>query len=72
MKEVRILVDIDADEIADSISELPYDDILEIIKRIDTHIADWGFTKSVFEYYQKEIELLNSDDDNKSYARGHS
>ena len=46
--------DIDIDDLTlDICYKLNYDQILKLIKDIDTSQADWGFTLELYDYFKK-------------------
>ena len=54
MSTIRMEFDIDIDDLTlDICYKLNYDQILKLIKDIDTSQADWGFTLELYDYFKK-------------------
>jgi hypothetical protein len=66
---VDIELSINVEDIISSIGEMDYDDIFEIIKKIDVTMQDWDFTERLYEHFKKlheeyikEWEFLSEED----------
>lgn len=63
VKTVSMTAEYNLHKVADSISYLPEDVVLDFIKELDGMMADYGFTKKLRDYCIKEIK-------NEDAARG--
>ena len=52
---ITISAEISKEKLAEVISS-NWDDALDIIKQIDTEMADWDFTEQMFNYFKEEME----------------
>jgi hypothetical protein len=58
MSKITLPVSIDKSELAAALSQLSYDDLLALFRDVDKFVMDWGFTKKVHAYFDKEMKIL--------------
>lgn len=54
MKSITVRVDMD--EIKEALFELDNEELLTLIKEIDEAVQEWGFTKSLHEYFTEQMK----------------
>ena len=55
-RKIRMISDVGIHDLAKQISDLENKDISDLVKEIDGLVADYKFTKSLRDYFVKEIE----------------
>ena len=61
MPELTLMSFIDTAQLIDQIRALSYDEILEFLEDLDDSIGDWDFTRAAYEYFEKQMMLLEEE-----------
>lgn len=68
---VHLGIDIEADDLAKQLTEvMRNDDVIELVKAIDEHVAEWDFTLKLCEHFdklKKEHEREEAEDAKKEH-----
>ena len=55
MSKVYLNVSLDPEYLAEAITELDHEEVMEVIKYIDEIVADYSFTKALRDHFAKVI-----------------